>query len=248
VRSLAIALVACAGCAGVFGLADKPDDAEGDPSLLLHLSLDEVGPVTSCAADSSGHHHDASCADPLPTLANGPGPTKAFRFTPNTAALTVASAPELEERVHFTAAAWVNHDKLQLTAGCPINFRLGTTNVEDAWQLCVDAADSWFVRVSDGTRAVQANFSPSPTDKTWSHVALVFDAGTVTGYLNGAPAAGPMDNAPIDYQAGGAILIGADLDPGVSTDLEFDGSIDDVRFYNRALTSAELQDIGGEDL
>lgn len=250
----ALALALLSGCAGIFGIHEPPDtgdasvDADagadappGDPSLLIHLPLDELGPPGKCAADVTGNRHDGACIDPQPELASGPGESQSFRFGPKTGGIHIATAAELEERNHFTVALWLNQDKLQALTACPINFRLGTSS-SDSWQLCIGPDGTTVAYVSDGASTSSVVFTSQPAAGTWSHVALVYAGGTMTVYLNGALAGEPTTGASIDYQSNGEILIGTDLDEGPS-DLHFDGDVDDVRFYNRALPQTELQDL-----
>ncbi|QQR77586.1 MAG: hypothetical protein IPJ67_00310 [Candidatus Moraniibacteriota bacterium] len=70
------------------------------------------------------------------------------------------------------------------------------------------------------------------TDDIWTHVAVINNAGSVTFYVNGAPA-GTATSAP-GYTAG---MIGN----GNST--SFKGSLDDVRMYNRALSVTEVTNL-----
>jgi hypothetical protein len=75
---------------------------------------------------------------------------------------------------------------------------------------------------------------------TWKHVALVMAAGSVTLYVDGAQAATgntvtlrPADLGALDY-----IFLGRSQ---FSADPYFDGALDEVRFYNRALTATEVK-------
>ena len=85
-----------------------------------------------------------------------------------------------------------------------------------------------------GATAMQTN--------TWYHVAGVYNAATrtVDVYLNGQ-----LDNASLDgtitaSQQDSPLNVAIGRRPG-SSGFEFNGRIDDVRIYDRALTAAEIQ-------
>jgi RHS repeat-associated protein len=77
----------------------------------------------------------------------------------------------------------------------------------------------------------------------WYYVAGVYDAAaqTMTVYLNGAPDNGTLVGTVASSQSTSHrdVLIGAR--PDDPFDYNFNGTIDEVRIYNRALTQAEIQ-------
>ncbi len=80
-----------------------------------------------------------------------------------------------------------------------------------------------------GTAALPAN--------TWSHLATTYDGSALRLYVNGSlagtlPANGSMSTSNGPLRIGGNAI----------WDEWFDGAIDEVRIYNRALTGAEIQD------
>jgi hypothetical protein len=78
---------------------------------------------------------------------------------------------------------------------------------------------------------------------TWSHVVATYDGSWIRMYLNGT------EIGPATYGPGSIMLSDNPLnigrDPGHPTDPDryFDGLIDDVRIYNRALTADEIRSI-----
>jgi hypothetical protein len=75
----------------------------------------------------------------------------------------------------------------------------------------------------------------------WSHVAMTYDGGTgVKFFINGqlAQATSVSAGTPADTRPG-PVRIGSTDDPGRT----FDGMIDDVRIYDTALASAEIEAI-----
>ena len=71
---------------------------------------------------------------------------------------------------------------------------------------------------------------------TWTHLALTYDGVTLILYMNGMQVAslahtGPLGTSPNPLQIGGDSLFGQ----------YFQGTIDEVRVYNRALSALEIQ-------
>jgi hypothetical protein len=82
-----------------------------------------------------------------------------------------------------------------------------------------------------------------PNTGTWSHVVATYDGQNLKIYQNGqllvnGPATGalPSTNDPL--------FIGTKTDTSVATD-HFHGELDELRIYNRALTTAEVQTLAG---
>jgi len=82
---------------------------------------------------------------------------------------------------------------------------------------------------------------------TWYHLAATFDGTEANVYVNGELAAGQAVGGPMRWISSESgfhperFAIGVWLDPGY--DLWVDGTIDDVAYWNRALTAGEITDI-----
>ena len=94
-----------------------------------------------------------------------------------------------------------------------------------------------------GPPGMGGTFSPSPLIgpsvlalNTWSHLAATYDGSTMRLYVNGVVVASKAQTGPIATSAG-ALSIGGDALYGQS----FQGTIDEVRVYNVALTQAQIQ-------
>ena len=80
--------------------------------------------------------------------------------------------------------------------------------------------------------------SPSTIDGTWHHVVMTFSGTTTTAYVDGAILAWDIDAAE-DLNITQNLYIGHEAPLGAL----FSGSIDDVRIYNRALSSADILEL-----
>ena len=83
-------------------------------------------------------------------------------------------------------------------------------------------------RTAEGPAALSAN--------VWTHVAGTYDGATVRLFLNGVQGASTAISGPIAASTG-PLRIGGN---GLWGEF-FQGSIDEVRIYNRALTAPEIQ-------
>ena len=71
---------------------------------------------------------------------------------------------------------------------------------------------------------------------TWSHLACTFDGSTMRMYLNGVEIASKPQSGNATVSTG-ALHIGGNSAWGEF----FNGGIDEVRIYNRALSRTEIQ-------
>ena len=92
--------------------------------------------------------------------------------------------------------------------------------------------------VTDAERIARGS-SRVPLTPTWTHLATTYDGAQVRLYVNGRLVAGAPQHGPL-RDGSGALRLG-----GTSAGEWFDGLIDEVRVYDRALTGGELQlDLG----
>lgn len=75
---------------------------------------------------------------------------------------------------------------------------------------------------------------------SWTHLALSYDGAVRRGYVNGFRFASDTLALLAD---GGEILIGCDQDNAAPFGF-FQGDLDDLRIYDRALGEAEIADLG----
>lgn len=84
--------------------------------------------------------------------------------------------------------------------------------------------------------------SAMPTLGKWHHVAMTYDGATQTAYLDGAAIGFGTANDAIVAVAE-PLYIGMDNPGGLEF---FEGSIDEVRIYNRSLSSDEIMELYGD--
>jgi hypothetical protein len=212
--------------------------------LLLYWRLDESdGPVT---ADSSGNGLSGTFTGGtgIPTPAP---PTPASRF-PNPRSRTFTRAGQqgvllaampvtLKPTRQLTVAAWFRTTTLDVNAGG------GTPSAE-----LVSAGDNYLLRVRPADIEVSKRiggdwvrcFGPvsGHLDGSWHHAATVIDGVTVKVYFDGVEKCSLANAQDLVYDRGNDLWVGRHGQTKAGFD--FDGDIDDVRIYGRALPPGEV--------
>ena len=144
--------------------------------------------------------------------------------------VTVNDAPSLRLSSAMTLEAWVN-----------------PSSVTSRWRdVIYKGDDNYYLEgTSDesGYPGGGGTFSPTPifgtralTANTWSHLALTYDGAMMRLYVNGVQVSSRARTGTIQASAN-PLQIGGDSIYGQY----FQGMIDEVRVYNRALTATEIQ-------
>ncbi len=168
----------------------------------------------SSTTDVTGHGHDLSnsgvaFADPIATFGGGD-------------TLTTPDAPDLDQILSL--ALWARPDMRR-------GNRMGLVDREGSWGIFIQPAGTVECNIYGSTRILSAAI---PLD-TWTHVACVFDAGTVRLYVGGTEVASTMTGT---MAAGSSrVQIGQNCCDGAD---EFRGDLSDVRFYRRVLTDGDV--------
>jgi peptidoglycan hydrolase-like protein with peptidoglycan-binding domain len=198
--------------------------------LIGHWKFDET---SGGAVDSTGNHA---------TLTNNNGVTYSTGQYGNAAYFNGTNqyfsgiGPNLASQ-SFTFSAWLWRDSDAVNER--IYFSLGDTNSGQNHNLHLRVGDDGFMRFGFLSNDLDA---PSGTfaEGQWNHVVLTYDAGTNVRkiYLNGG-AAKASDTSGSDFLGDTLLNIGR-----WSNGAQYwDGRIDDLKIYNRALTQNEITDI-----
>lgn len=210
-----------------------------DPSLVAYLPFDEGSGLI--AHDCSGHGYDAILNGSNASSAWTPGHLgSAISFvSANSICVIVSSSAANQSGGPLTATAWFNMSSSG--GGGYIVGQRKQTGV--AWRIDIesdDAGNHLGFAVGSGDDAGNDDNATTLTDTgTWHHVAAVFDptGPTQSIYLDGVQtlSSSPASVIVLDPLAT-TIRIGC---RGDDTNF-FDGIIDDVRVYARALGPTEI--------
>ncbi|HEY5866900.1 MAG TPA: LamG domain-containing protein [Candidatus Tectomicrobia bacterium] len=213
----------------MLGTSGAPAWAQPGAGLVAAYSFNE-GNGTS-VQDASGNGHTGTLSGATWTPQGKFGAALTFNGTTNW--VTVNDSSRLDLSTGMTLAAWV--------------FPTSTTGVRDILLKEGANADIYNLYARNWRGRPEANVLVGGSNRTaegpaalsanvWTHVAGTYDGVTVRLFLNGVQVASTAISGPIAASTG-PLRIGGN---GLWGEF-FQGSIDEVRLYNRALTQAEIQ-------
>jgi hypothetical protein len=204
-------------------------------TLAAAYSFDEGTGSTVADATGKGNGGTISGATWVTTGKYG----KALSFNGTNSWVTVADSATLDLANAMTLEAWVNPTTingwecvLMKEAGTDLAYALyGDDNGEDAGQ-----PRRPIVSVRQGNNTYWTPGTAQLALNTWTHLAATYDGTNLKMYVNGSLASSQSRTGPINVSSG-ALRIGGDSIWGEY----FNGLIDEVRIYSRALGQAEIQ-------
>jgi hypothetical protein len=160
----------------------------------------------------------------------------------NAASLLAASSQYFHRTIignftnNFTISAW---------------FKLASLGVtRDIYQNGENNSNGYIMRVTSGNNLrVDISFVNSLTGSiallqdTWYHGVVRREAGVWKLFINGVQDGGTISNNPNGSGGGAVTTVGASRDSGGTASNHFNGLIDDVRFYSRALSDGEIANL-----
>ncbi len=201
-----------------------------DPDLIAHWTLDETN--GGFAVDSSGEGNDGLWNNgtlPVAALfANG------LSFDGQNDVVEVPASASLNNLSQLTMSVWVNYSSSNGWRSI-IDKR---DNGSDGFDLYLNESSQAFLRINDSTLAGSSVLSAG----AWHHLAAVYDGSAMVLYVNGVQDASRISGA-VAIDTLGPLLLGENYARGNSY---FQGVLDDVRIYRRALSSTEVADLHAE--
>jgi hypothetical protein len=243
-RRVALVVLWLAGCdrllhldpvhvvdSGMVGGDGVSSDAPSGSSLVAWYPLDSLA-AGACAHDATGHGHDGTCSGGV-SAASGKI-AGAFAFD-GTGSIDVPDSPDLDTLAEFTIALWYYVAAAPSTTDCVF---VRPDAVAYSQLLCVQHS-GLEIGCSDSISFTLA----LPAVGQWHHLAMTWshaDNRTFRTYIDGAQLTSSM---PPDVSFTAAHLwMGGDRSSGTLVN-GFKGSLDDVRYYNRELSAAEISQL-----
>lgn len=231
-----VGLVILLGCglilAGCAQEEDDDDDPDTSSNPVLHLPFDGTGNDQSSSAN-----HATVTGGTYTSDRNGNADSAYLISTRGDYA--VASPVLLGE--NHTIAAWVNLSTLDSDPDSVIIENSATDTTADyglyaKYQTATTFTLYYFIRDSNGN-AQTVEGDTIYRLGTWYHVAGTYDGTTARLYVNGSEVK-TLDASLTVRQSGSLLGVG---DDGSGGDAGLTGSIDDVRIYERALSSDDVK-------
>jgi len=135
-----------------------------------------------------------------------------------------------------TITAWIKPNSLNAIAATIVDKGTTNTSTTDGYRFNITTSGQIGIRVN-------ANTATKSTDNAYSFgkwtfaVGVIKPDGSVALYSNGVNVTGTPGSAVLPPDTTGVMRIGA---RATGTDRNFDGVIDDVHIYNRALSASEV--------
>jgi hypothetical protein len=198
-------------------------------NLITHYNFNDSA---ATATDVTGHGHTGTLVGSPTYTAGAPSLGNGMAFNGTTQYVTIPDATDLDLQ-SYTLAAWVKPAVSQVT-----------------WASVVTKVPSYYLYSSGAppghcaTAGVPAGGhggneytcgTTALTTGAWSHVAVTFDSATVRLYVNGVAVGTPWATAVLPA-IGTELLQLANSNQGEW----FQGTLDEVRVYSRALSPEEV--------
>jgi hypothetical protein len=214
--------------------------APGPGGLVLYLPFDKPA-EDGVVRDESGAGNDGRVFGAQWVSEGKFGGAYHFSLTNFTDRIVIPNSDSLNPD-YITIAAWVK--------GVDNDGVWHRIMDKDCWHgYCLSfAGDDWMRNRRRGKLAFEGQVSIGSDrvldDNRWHHVAATFDGQTVCCYVDGVENShqvrnpGPLKGTPWDLCIGNSVV-----GYGTGELLAFDGLIDEVRIYNRALSAAEIRSL-----
>lgn len=137
-------------------------------------------------------------------------------------------SPSLNNLNALTWSVWVKID--QPSQGIMSKYLMGHSG---EWFVDTYAKKPYFVTVS-GNGRVEAIGNTTLSTGEWYHLAGTYDGGAMNVYVNGVSAGGASQSGPLQREL--PLLIGS-----LGQYYYFNGTIDEILLYNRALSPSEIK-------
>ncbi len=210
--------------------------AQNDPSLVGWWTFDEGS--GAIAADSSGNGNNGSLHGPVQWTTDGKI-GGAMKFTGPYNYVQVQNSPSLDMTRAITIAAWINPS----WTGNNRILQKSSGGGDNQYRLLKEWGNNMVFHLP-GLTPDRLEFPGLPPIGEWTHLAAVYDGSRMIVYYNAA-VAGEQNSTGQMGVSDGTLCIGTKHETAPAGD-EYNGMLDDVRIYNRALSVSELKVLGGE--
>jgi len=219
----------------VLGLIGISEAQDVDPALVGWWTFDEGS--GSVAADSSGNGNDGTLNGPVEWTTEGKL-GGALKFTGPYNFVQVQSSPSLNMTSAITISVWINPS----WTGNNRILQKSSGGGDNQYRLIKEWGDHTKFHLP-GVGELYPQDTLPPLGE-WTHLAATYDGSSMKLYFDAVVVA-EMDASGEMGTSDGTLCIGTKHETAPAGD-EFNGILDDVRIYNRALSHSEIKKLGGD--
>jgi len=206
-----------------------------DAGLLGHWKFDETTGTTAADASGNGNHGtltDMAGNEWTTGIVDG-----ALDFDGTDDRVACGSFDVAGGDNHISIAAWFRADDVSNAARI-VAKASGSSLDEHYWALMSTGSRLWFCIRTDGSTTAQEASSGDLSPGVWTHAAATWDGSTMRIYKDGVLVGSQSQSGTLNTDPSAGVALGNEP-PGIS-DKPFDGLLDDVRIYSRALDATEI--------
>lgn len=196
--------------------------------LVGHWKFNETSGTT--AADSSGNGNTGTVSGATWTTGKV---NNGLQFNGTSATVRANHSSSIGLTGNMTLSTWIKRSAL---SGTQILITKGDCVNNWLYQLFLNDANRLQFYTDGGGNSIS---SGSVTDTAWHHVAATKNGTAINFYIDGASAGSATHGASAVISNGDILSFGSC--GGIAE--YFSGALDEVRIYNRALSSSEISDI-----
>jgi hypothetical protein len=217
---------------------DADSNGEGDAcdGLVAYY------PFNGNANDESGHYNHGTVHGAVLVPDIDGNADSAYSFDGDNDYILVNDSNRLDLTTAFTLSAWVNLDSYAGTSwdGHAPNVISKSDYRYDPYRIELLSNQTVLWVANSSNKDSPVSMSAVPINQ-WTHVATTFDSGEVKFYHNGILTGTTTSSIETLYADAGSLYIGA-YSPSWHT---VDGTLDEIRIYNRALSLSEIRELAG---
>jgi len=217
------------GLTGLDPSSTLPEARTAEEGLVAYY------PFHGQANDASGHHNDAVVSGPVLTTDRFGQANDAYLFDGIDDFMSVADSASLDITHHITLAAWI-FPQARKSEKVIVKGQALHGNIAAPYELSLSGTGDIIFSLRPGLQFTQLRRHGYSLNQ-WLFVVGTYDGSAMKLYVDGSLAntlniTGALNSNNEDLLIGTRLRLRSDT---------FNGKIDDIRIYNRALSAAEVQ-------